>query len=126
MKMKKIVALFATTAIILAGCSGAGSQSKEETLNIELPLKTTSIAPYESELAVQNGATEFLFKANAEGKVHKLIVESYNQKSPKKINLKLKDDIKFQNGKKVTGKAVKSSLEESMKQSDLVKGSLPI
>lgn len=124
--MKKIVALFATTAIILAGCSGAGSQSKEETLNIELPLKTTSIAPYESDVAVQIGAAESLFKANAEGKVQKLLVESYNQKSPTQLDLKLKDDIKFQNGKKVTGKAVKSSLEESMKQSDLVKGSLPI
>src|SRR5699024_12561182 len=42
------------------------------------------------------------------------------------IRLTLKDNIKFQNGKKVTGEAVKASLEESIQKSDLVKASLPI
>ncbi|MCE5007111.1 nickel ABC transporter substrate-binding protein [Staphylococcus equorum] len=124
--MKRLVVLFATAAITLAGCSGSGSQSKGNTLNIELPLKTTSIAPYETDVPVKIGAAESLFKASAEGKVQKLLVESYNQKSPTQLDLKIKDDIKFQNGKKVTGKAVKSSLEESIEKSDLVKGSLPI
>ncbi|MBN6203467.1 ABC transporter substrate-binding protein [Staphylococcus saprophyticus] len=124
--MKKMVALIATTAIVLAGCSGSGNESKGKTLNVELPLKTTSIAPYETDVPVKIGAAESLFKAGANGKVQKLLVDKYNQKSPTQLDLKLKDDIKFQNGKKVTGQAVKASLEESMKKSDLVKGSLPI
>ena len=124
--MKKMVALLATTAIVLAGCSGSGNESKGKTLNVELPLKTTSIAPYETDVPVKIGSAESLFKAGANGKVQKLLVDTYNQKSPTQLDLKLKDDIKFQNGKKVTGQAVKASLEESIKKSDLVKGSLPI
>ena len=85
--MKKIVVLFATAAITLAGCSGSGSQSKGNTLDIELPLKTTSIAPYETDVPVKIGAAESLFKASAEGKVQKLLVESYNQKSPTQLDL---------------------------------------
>ena len=38
----------------------------------------------------------------------------------------MKDNIKFQNGSKLTAKSVKESLEESSNKSDLVKGSLPI
>lgn len=124
--MKKLLATVATSAIVLSGCSGNGNQSKENTLNVELPLKTTSIAPYETDVPTKVGSIESLFKSTSKGKVKKLLVKSYHQVSPTKLKLTLKDDIKFQNGRKVTGKAVKSSLEQSMKKSDLVKGSLPI
>ncbi|PTI67880.1 nickel ABC transporter substrate-binding protein [Staphylococcus shinii] len=124
--MKRIVSLLAISAVVLAGCSGSGNESKGKTLDVELPLKTTSIAPYETDVPVKIGAAEALFKADADGKVEKLLVDSYDQKSPTQLDIKLKDDIKFQNGKKVTGEAVKSSLEKSIKKSDLVKGSLPI
>lgn len=124
--MKRIVSLLAISAVVLAGCSGSGNESKGKTLDVELPLKTTSIAPYETDVPVKIGAAEALFKAGADGKVEKLLVDSYDQKSPTQLDIKLKDDIKFQNGKKVTGEAVKSSLEKSIKKSDLVKGSLPI
>ncbi|MGW7796597.1 nickel ABC transporter substrate-binding protein [Staphylococcus xylosus] len=126
MIVKKIVSLLAISAVVLAGCSGSGNESKGKTLDVELPLKTTSIAPYETDVPVKIGAAEALFKAGADGKVEKVLVDSYEQKTPTQLDIKLKDDIKFQNGKKMTGEAVKSSLVESIKKSDLVKGSLPI
>ena len=97
---EKIITVLASTTVILAGCSGSGSQSKGKTLDIELPLKTTSIAPYETDVPVKVGAAESLFKATADGKVQKLLVKSYGQTSPTQLDLTLKDDIKFQNGKK--------------------------
>ena len=52
--MKKIVSLLAISAVVLAGCSGSGNESKGKTLDVELPLKTTSIAPYGDRRACEN------------------------------------------------------------------------
>ena len=78
----------------------SNSESKGKTLDVELPLKTTSIAPYETDVPVKIGAAESLFKATSDGKVQKLLVKSYDQTSPTQLDLTLKDNIKFQNGKR--------------------------
>lgn len=124
--MKKLVAFISIASIILAGCSANNQNSKKDTLNVELPLKTTTLAPYETDVPVKIGAVETLFKSTANGKIKKVLVDSYKQPSAKKLDITLKDNIKFQNGNKLTAKAVKESLEESSNKSDLVKGSLPI
>lgn len=124
--MKKVFGIVAASLVILGGCSGTQSRETGKTLNVELPLKTTSIAPYKTDVPVKVGAAEALFKVSSDGKVKKLLVSQYKQISPTELSLTIKDNIKFQNGKKVTGQAVKNSLQQSIKQSDLVKGSLPI
>ena len=124
--MKKLATLVAVATIVLAGCSGSGQQDQSKTLNVELPLKTKTLAPYDTDVPVKMGAAESLFKVNKKGNVEKLLVEKYNQPSAKELNLTIKDDINFQNGKHLTGQSVKKSLEYSLKHSDLVKGSLPI
>lgn len=53
-------------------------------------------------------------------------MKSYHQPNDTTLDIELKDNIKFQNGQKLTAEKVKSSLENSMKKSDLVKYSLPI
>lgn len=124
---KKVFGLFILLiSFILAGCSSSNSNANQKVLHIELPLKTTSIAPYETDVPVQVGAAESLFKVTSDGKVEKLLVEDYNQPSPERLDITLKDNVNFQNGEKLTGKKVKESLENSLKESDLVKGSLPI
>lgn len=123
--MKKILILTILVSFILASCGGK-SNSDKNTLNVEIPLKTKSIAPYETDIPVKVGALESLFKMSKDGTVKPLLVKSTHQKSDNTLELTLKDNIKFQNGHKVTGNAVKSSLEEGMKKSDLLKGSLPI
>ena len=123
--MKKILILTILVSFILASCGGK-SNSDKNTLNVEIPLKTKSIAPYETDIPVKVGALESLFKMSKDGKVKPLLVKSTHQKSDNTLELTLKDNIKFQNGHKLTGNTVKSSLEEGMKKSDLLKGSLPI
>lgn len=124
--MKKVIAMIASCTLLLAGCGSASQNDQAQTLNVEIPLKTTSIAPYDTDVPVKIGAVEALFKAQSNGKVKKELVKSYHQPSNKELDLTLKDDIHFQNGKKLTGQKVKESLEESLDNSGLVKGSLPI
>ena len=123
--MKKILILNILVSFILASCGGK-SNSDKNTLNVEIPLKTKSIAPYETDIPVKVGALESLFKMSKDGKVKPLLVKSTHQKSDNTLELTLKDNIKFQNGHKLNGNAVKSILEEGMKKSYLLKGSLPI
>lgn len=125
MKFKSLATMTMASALLLAGCGG-GSQSSDKDLSISLPLKTKSIAPYETDVPVKIGAAESLFKTNKDGKIEKLLVKSYSQPDSKTLKLTLKDNIKFQNGNKLTADKVKSSLENSIKKSDLVKYSLPI
>ena len=112
--MKKILILTILVSFILASCGK--SNSDKNTLNVEIPLKTKSIAPYETDIPVKVGALESLFKMSKDGTVKPLLVKSTHQKSDNTLELTLKDNIKFQNGHKVTGNAVKSSLEEGMKK----------
>lgn len=123
--MKKFITLIVMISFILASCGG-NSNNDKNTLNVEIPLKTKSIAPYETDIPVRVGALESLFKMSKDGKVKPLLVKSYHQKSDDTLELTLKDNVKFQNGHQLTGEAVKKSLEEAMKKSDLLKGSLPI
>ncbi|MBX5319486.1 ABC transporter substrate-binding protein [Staphylococcus caprae] len=123
--MKKFIILIVMVSFILASC-GNHSKTDKDTLNIDIPLKTKSIAPYETDIPVKVGALESLFKMSKDGKVKPLLVKSYKQKSDSTLELTLKDKIKFQDGRQLTGQAVKESLEEGMKKSDLLKGSLPI
>lgn len=123
MKFKRLATIF-SAVLVLSGCGSMHSSGKD--LNISLPLKTKSIAPYETDVPVKIGAAESLFKTNDQGKIEKALVKSYHQPNDTTLDIELKDNIKFQNGQKLTAEKVKSSLENSMKKSDLVKYSLPI
>lgn len=123
--MKRFTILIIIVSFILASCNN-NTTNKKDTLNVEIPLKTTSIAPYETDVPVKIGALESLFKMSKDGKVKPLLVKSFKQKSDDTLTLKIKDDIHFQNGHKLTGDAVKRSLEQGVKKSDLLSGSLPI
>lgn len=75
----------------------------EKVLDIEMPLKTTSIAPYETDVPVRAGALESLFKVSKEGEVQPWLAKDFKQVSSEKLELTVKDDVKFQNGEKLTG-----------------------
>lgn len=126
--MKKLFSSLAVGALLLSGCSNGGGHSASNTgqLNVELPLKTTTLAPYDTDVPVTVGAAETLFKTSAKGEIQPLLVKSYEQPTDDTLKLTLKDNIKFQNGHKLTGEAVKSSLEQGLKKSELLKATLPI
>ena len=58
---EKFIILIVMVSFILASC-GNHSKTDKDTLNIDIPLKTKSIAPYETDIPVKVGALESLFK----------------------------------------------------------------
>lgn len=99
MKFKRLATIF-SAVLVLSGCGSMHSSGKD--LNISLPLKTKSIAPYETDVPVKIGAAESLFKTNDQGKIEKVLVKSYHQPNDTTLDIELKDNIKFQNGQKLT------------------------
>lgn len=87
--MKRFTILIIIVSFILASCNN-NATNKKDTLNVEIPLKTTSIAPYETDVPVKIGALESLFKMSKDGKVKPLLVKSFKQKSDDTLTLKLK------------------------------------
>lgn len=125
MKYQRSVALFTTASLLLASC-GTSSHSNEKILDNELPLKTTSIAPFETDVPVRVGAAETLFKVSKNGEIQPWLAQSYHYNSSDQLEIKLKDHIHFQNGVPLTGEKVKKSLETALKKSPFVKSTLPI
>ncbi|EHJ08507.1 nickel ABC transporter substrate-binding protein [Staphylococcus simiae] len=124
MKFLRFATVLAASTLALTACGSSHSSDKD--LNVSLPLKTKSIAPYETDVPVKIGAAESLFKTDKNGDIKKVLVKSYKQPNPNTLDIELKDNIKFQNGHKLTAEKVKNSLENSINKSDLVKYSLPI
>lgn len=126
--MKQLLIAMAISILILSGCSNSGSSNinNKDNMNIELPLKTTTLAPYDTDVPVSIGAAETLFKTSSKGEVQPFLVKTYQQTSNNTLELTLKDNIHFQNGHLLTGKAVKDSLEQGLKESHLLKATLPI
>ncbi|QDX00021.1 ABC transporter substrate-binding protein [Staphylococcus chromogenes] len=125
MKFKHSFLIACLCPVLLAGCS-MHSKAEDDILDVELPLKTTNIAPYETDDTVKMGATETLFKVSNDGKVTPHLVKDYQQVTPQTLKLTLKSNIHFQNGKLLTGEKVKQSLEYALSHGDLLKSTLPI
>ncbi len=71
--------------------------------DLNISLKTKSIAPYETDVPVKIGAAISLFKTNDQGKNRKSISQiEYHQPNDTTLDIELKDNIKFQNGQKLT------------------------
>ena len=59
--MKKLITLIVMISFCFSELWGTSSTDKD-TLNVEIPLKTKSIAPYETDIPVKTGALESLLK----------------------------------------------------------------
>lgn len=77
-------------------------------------LSTKSLDPangYSGWFLMRYGVGETLFRLNEQMEVEMWLAESYEQISPLQWKIKIKEDIFFQNGKKLTPKSVKDALE---------------
>ncbi len=105
---------------LITGCSNQAGQSEKEkvftygTMAYGPAMETTSTNPhksYDGWAAIRYGVGETLFKFDKNMKLTPWIAEDFEQVDDKTIRIKIKDNVTFSNGKKVTGAAVKACLE---------------
>ncbi len=130
-RLKCLGALLIGASLLLTGCgsdSGSGSAAKDQgkvfrygTMAYGPAMQNASTDPHDTYCgwsAVRYGVGETLFKFDNNMDVQPWLAESYKQIDDNTVEIKLKENITFSNGKKVTGAAVKACLEDLIKRND--------
>lgn len=130
-KMMKIICLL-MTVVQLTACTGKDqniSWPKKDELIFGTTLSTKSLDPangYCGWFLVRYGVGETLFKLDEQMEAVPWLAESYEQVNAHLWKIKLKEMIYFQNGKELTTKAVKGSLERTLAQNARAAATLKI
>ncbi len=130
MKMKRIHALLASLlgiALFAGGCSTSSHQEVTEktfvygTMAYGVAMENAGTNPHVSYTGwstIRYGIGETLFRFNEQMEPVPWLAENYEQVDEYTIRIRLRDDILFSNGKKVTGEAVKACLEDLLEKHD--------
>jgi len=118
-----LLGVAAVAAITLAGCSAGGGAAKTTPLTIGTTDKVTVLDPAGSydngSFAVQNQVFPFLFNTPyGSPEVKPDIAESGDFTSPTEFTVKLKPNLKFANGDKLTSSDVKFTFDRNLKIAD--------
>ncbi|WP_458122557.1 nickel ABC transporter substrate-binding protein [Paenibacillus sp. Z6-24] len=116
---------------ILGACSSPSSSAKEQGKHVSFlyNFSTNSLDPHvdSSYVPIRAGITETLVRLDEDNlTVAPWLAESWEGKDGQNWKIKLRDDVTFQNGKPMTGEAVKASLERAITESIAVKNALKI
>ncbi|NMA69655.1 MAG: ABC transporter substrate-binding protein [Desulfitobacterium sp.] len=132
---KKVVAFilaFALLGIILGGCGTGTDQPQREQMK-ELVFASTQTSPsidpadgYSGWFTLRYGIGETLFKLDSAMEPVGWLADNYDRVDELTWKIHLRDNITFQNGKPMTGDAVKASLERTLQLNDRAPSTLRI
>ena len=117
---KKFLAAILSAGIFLTGCGDEKTANDDKktftygTVAYGVAMENAGTNPHESYSgwsAIRYGIGETLFKFNENMELESWIAENFEQVDDFTLKIKIKDDVKFSNGKKVDGEAVKKCLE---------------
>jgi len=118
---------------LLSGCMGsegtAGDNSKEKHISFLYNFSTNSLDPHvdSSYIPLRAGITETLVRLDEENlTIAPWLAESWEGEDGKHWTIKLREDVTFQNGKKMDALAVKASLERALQESVAIQNALKI
>ena len=130
-RMKKFSGLVLSLIMAVSLMEGCGSSNKGLDSNVtqkeftfgtlEYSEENESLNPhkdYAGWYTVRYGVGETLFKFNDNMEIEPWLAEKYERLDDYSIKIYLKDNIKFQNGEKMTGEKVKACLEDLIKVHD--------
>ncbi|MGG0366394.1 ABC transporter substrate-binding protein, partial [Priestia endophytica] len=118
---------------LLSACENSTTETKnkEEGKHVHFlyNFSTNSLDPHvdSSYVPLRAGITETLVRLDEKNLTIKpWLAESWEGEDGQHWTIKLREDVKFQNGKKMDAEAVKASLERALKESVAVKNALKI
>lgn len=122
-KSKKIICFMLSIIlglIILSGCGKENSKTTEKVFNYGtmaygVAMGNAGLNPhdgYSGWSAVRYGVGETLFKFNSSMELEPWLAKDYKQVDEYTVQINLRDDVFFSNGNKMTGEAVKASLDD--------------
>lgn len=109
---------------IVSGCGGIAEKNgnsgaqEQKTITVGMAQSPTNLDPaeeYNGWYVVKFGLGETLVKMGKNMKIEPWLAESWTKVDDLTWKIKVRDNVVFQNGKKVSGEAVKASLERSIK-----------
>ncbi len=124
---KKILAAMLSAGILFTGCGGNKQAAEDKTtftygtMAYGVAMENVGTNPHESYSGwscLRYGIGETLFKFNEKMELTPWVAESFEQMNEFTIQIKIKDNVVFSNGKKVDGAAVKKCLEHLIKNHD--------
>lgn len=134
MKLKKVAAILLSVIISIGGLTGCSNNSSSSNENGKKELvygtgvyaTTGSLDPAEANyngwFTLRYGAGETLFKVNDDGTINPWLVDEYKNINATTWELTIKDGIKFSNGKEVTAKEVKASIDRILDKEEISAG----
>lgn len=132
--MKNIL-MISFLLVLLTGCTSnqettekkdqQSSENKEITFLSNFPSETMD--PHINWTALRAGVVETLVKINEELELEPWLAEEWSSdETGQTWNIKIRENIKFHNGEKLDGLAVKASLERNIQVSEAMKAALKI
>lgn len=131
---KKYLAAILSMGILFTGC-GANQVTEDKTtftygtVAYGVAMENAGTNPHESYSGwscIRYGIGETLFKFNEQMQLEPWLAESFEQMDDFTLQIKIKDNVTFSNGKKVDGDAVKKCLEHLIAVHDRAPGDLKI
>ena len=124
---KKLLAAILSGGILLSGCGGENQSAEDKktftygTVAYGVAMENAGTNPHESYSGwscIRYGIGETLFKFNEHMQLEPWLAESFEQMDEFTLQIKIKDNATFSNGKKVDGEAVKKCLEHLIEVHD--------
>lgn len=135
MRAKKILALLTIAAFLVMMAAGCGKESSAPSKKEVKPLTVgwanwcSNLDPgdgYNGWYTMEFGMGETLVKTSKGMKLEPWLAESWTKVDDSTWKIKIRDNVKFHNGKNVDGEAVKASLERTIKMNKRAPGLLDI
>lgn len=128
---KYLACLLCFVLIMAAGCSTTQTSSKDEKdqekkVTMIFSFKAANLDPQTGFIPIRAGITETLLKLDKDSNIEGWLAEKWETTDNKEWTFIIRDDVSFQNGKKLDAESVKQSLERSIEVNESLGESLKI